>query len=378
MVNQRGFALAMVLAVLALGSLLVIPSLYLASAGTAATQHANVKLLEQYTADAGVEHAIWNIRMRVPQLPSLGSPPWTYTLAGINGKTANVSIEAVGALLYKISSTATTPPGSATIIEAFVSTPVFLFDGAIAALNSDINLGGNSRAYSSPDLGQGDIYANGNIILTKNVTVEGNVAATGTVNAAKTVTITGTTTPNSEPISLPTVDTSVYLEQANLGTLINGDLSLSGAVPYYLGPARITGNLTLTGKQVVVLTGTLWVDGTVSMSGQSQVEGPYNVVSPNSMQVTGQTKLDVGKIPCFISTNGSITTAGNGWISAVVYAPNGAVSLSGNSQVYGAVVGRSVSGGGNNFVEYPTNLRSDRPGLPGGDVARLSWKITVS
>jgi hypothetical protein len=377
-VKQRGFALAMVLAVLALGSMLVIPSLYLASTGTKATQHAKSQLLELYTADAGVEHAIWSIRMRVPQIPSFGSPPWTYSLAGINGKTADVSIEAVGDLIYKITSTATTPPGSATVIEAFISTPVFLFDGAIAALNGDITLGGNSWVYSSPDPGQGDIYANGNISLTKNVVVNGDVSATGVIDAAATVTITGTQAPNSEPISLPLVDTSVYLAQANLGTLIDGDLSLSGTVPYYLGPARITGNLTLSGKQKLVLTGTLWVDGTVSMSGQAQVEGPYNVVSPNSMTVTGQTKLDVGMIPCFISTNGSITAAGNGWISAVLYAPNGAVTLSGNSQVYGAVVADRVSGGGNNFVEFPTNLRSDRPGLPGGDVARLSWKITVS
>ena len=375
--KQRGFALVMVLAVLALGSLVIIPSLYLASTGTRATQRAKVQLLEQYTADAGVEHAIWNIRMRVPQLPNFGSPPWTYALDGINGKTADVSIEAVGELLYKITSTATTAPASATVIEAFISTPVFLFDGAIAALDGNIKLGGNSWVYSSPDPGQGDIYANGNITLTKNVVVDGDASATGTIDAAATTTITGTTAPNSEPIDLPLVDTAVYLAQANLGTLIDGNLSLSGTDPYYLGPARITGNLTLSGQQPLILTGTLWVDGSFSMAGQSYVEGPYNVVSPNDMTVTGQSKLDIGKIPCFISTNGSIRAVGNGWISAVLYAPNGDVSLVGNSAVYGAVVAGSVTGGGNNFVEYPTNLRSDRPGLPGGDVARLSWKISV-
>lgn len=59
--GQGGFTFALVLAVLAVGTLMIVPTLHLASTGALATSLARSALLEEYAADAGVEHAMWRM-----------------------------------------------------------------------------------------------------------------------------------------------------------------------------------------------------------------------------------------------------------------------------------------------------------------------------
>ncbi len=59
--GQGGFTFALVLAVLAVGTLMIVPTLHLASSGALASSQARSALLEEYAADAGVEHAMWRM-----------------------------------------------------------------------------------------------------------------------------------------------------------------------------------------------------------------------------------------------------------------------------------------------------------------------------
>ena len=59
--GQGGFTFALVLAVLAVGTLMIVPTLHLASTGALASSQARAALLEDYAADAGVEHAMWRM-----------------------------------------------------------------------------------------------------------------------------------------------------------------------------------------------------------------------------------------------------------------------------------------------------------------------------
>ncbi|MBN1191935.1 MAG: hypothetical protein JXA46_19440 [Dehalococcoidales bacterium] len=85
--NERGQALPIVLGILALGTMVVSPFLGHASASLISTQSYKEMLCEQYSADAGVEEAIWrlvedDLSSQIPEV----NDRTTYTMSGeING-----------------------------------------------------------------------------------------------------------------------------------------------------------------------------------------------------------------------------------------------------------------------------------------------------
>ncbi len=91
--EEIGAALPIVLAMLALGSLLIVPSLnYVAtSVKTGGVMEKNMEGL--YAADTGVEDALWKLKYDEP-----ASFPYSYQLTDINGMSVNVVIEEVTTL----------------------------------------------------------------------------------------------------------------------------------------------------------------------------------------------------------------------------------------------------------------------------------------
>ncbi len=88
--GEAGIALPAVLALLALGSLLIVPSLNYATTHLKTGNMVKGNLSGLYAADAGVEDALW--RIKADQVETL---PYTYELTGINGTSVNVTIEDV-------------------------------------------------------------------------------------------------------------------------------------------------------------------------------------------------------------------------------------------------------------------------------------------
>jgi len=237
------------------------------------------------------------------------------------------------------------------------------FNHAIFATNGNIVLSGNSQVTSSPEPGEGDIHANGNIKLTGNVTVEGQASATGEIDKTGNVEITGGEQPGSEPLEAPEVeDILQYLEDIGEGLpedeIWEGDYRINGNGTHDIGPLHITGDLRISGNVTVVLNGPIYVDGEVKMAGDTDIQGPHVVVAENDIELTGNSKLSLDELPLILSKNGNIKVTGNNWTSAVLCAPGGQVTLSGNSKLYGCAVGASVKGKGNNEIEYPTELRN--------------------
>jgi len=367
--RESGQALIAVLVLLALGGLLVVPTLNLASTSLNYHQVVEKNTLETYAADSGVRYA----------LCKLGNNPGEFGLeplpSTVNDRTVNVTVEYIGGNIYKITSTATSDSGSSTSIESYVSVTASLFDYAMAATDGNINLSGNAEVTSPPDLFEGDIYANGEITMSGNSEVQGDATAAGEINLSGNASIEGAIEDLAAPLEFAEIDTSVYLAEADLGALIEGDLNINVDGYHDLGPAHITGNLTISGNAIVRLTGTVWVDGTITMSGNSRIEGGETIVAVGNIQVTGNTQLDSDDIPFIISTEGNITVTGNSWTSAILYAPNGNITLSGNSMVYGCVIGQNITATGNNTLEYAMELkgRGDLPG--GGGLNILSYII---
>ena len=372
--RESGQVIIMALILLGIGGLLTVPSLNLASTGLKYHQVVERNTLEIYTADSGVEYAVCKLGNN-PEEYQANPLEHSFT---INDRTVNVTAEYYMNSVYKITSTATTGSGSSTSIVSYVSMIVSLFDYGMAATEGNINLSGNVEVTSPPDLFEGDIYANGAINLSGNIEVQGDATATGEINLSGNSFITGDAVGNlGTPLVFAEIDTSIYLDEADDqgSTLIEGDLNTSGDGYYELGPAHITGNLIISENQIVTLTGTVWVDGTITMTGNTRIEGGETIVAVGDIQVTGNTKLDADNTPLIISTDGSITVTGDSWTTAILYAPNGDIMLSGNSMVCGAVVGRNITAEGNNEVEYLMGLRGcdDLPGAGGVNV--LSYTI---
>jgi len=378
--GERGQALIAVLILLLLGGLVTAPVLSLVTTGVDTNAVYEDDMDELYAADGGIEDAIRNIIAGDEDLPGEGDLPWSYQIADINGREVDVTITFIDDSTYSITSTAATDEESSTTIESYVTSigGSSIFDNAITAINGDISLGGNARVISSPTSGEGDIFANGNINLSGNARVEGDGTATGEIDTSGNSRIEGDETEGATPVTPPEIDSAPYLQEAEMGGIHEGNLSLSGNGTYNLGPLHITGNLSISGNRTVILGGTVYVDGTISMSGNTRIEGGFTIVADSNIGLTGNSKLDLEDIPFVFSTDGNITTSGNNWTSAIIYAPNGHVNMSGNSRIYGTVLGLSVTGSGNNRIEYPVGL-SDSESLPSvgdGTYQIRTWDIS--
>lgn len=86
--GEVGQALPLVLAMLALGSLLIAPVLNLVSTSLNTGERIEKKIKGLYAAEAGVEEALWRLRYNKPT-----SFPYSYELSDINGMSVSVVIE---------------------------------------------------------------------------------------------------------------------------------------------------------------------------------------------------------------------------------------------------------------------------------------------
>ncbi len=148
---------------------------------------------------------------------------------------------------------------------------------------------------------------------------------------------------------------------------VGGNLDIGGGRPTaFDDTVYVEGNMIVDGGEDMPLGDTVYVCGNIVMGGDVGFEGGVTIVAEGNVTVGGSAKLDLENIPYFISLGNSVDFSGAAWVSAIVYAPDAHIGLSGSSKVYGALVGKSVDLEGNVRVEYPPGL-ADREDLPGGD-----------
>ena len=93
--GESGQALVIALLALALGIILVTGFIYYASTSQLATKAAREQNTDRYSADAGVEHALWRLTNEAGFTETLASgTPVTYTIA-INGQTVVITVTQV-------------------------------------------------------------------------------------------------------------------------------------------------------------------------------------------------------------------------------------------------------------------------------------------
>jgi len=362
--GESGQILVIVLAMMALGSLLVIPTLNLASTSLEYHQVIEKNTLEHYAADSGVEYAICELGNNSNEYMS---NPFTHDFT-LSEKAVDVTAQYMGDGIFKITSIATSDSGSSTTIESYVeilgTDYSYLFDNAITS-PGDITLKPGTEVY-------GDIQYNGELDNKGNIYGEEITA----------------------PVQWPTAEefSSIYWDYVDdLPPLPDGytiDIS-SGteADPYPIGPLYVAGNLNITGSGVTRLDGIIYAAGDIS----------FNPTPDITILLNSQTIYAIGSINlqpgCIISGSGCIIAVGDvnfqpsisGDDFVFLMSIEGKAWLKPSNSFYGSIAGDSevelMPGTTLNWVEPTEDLdfpdgSSGSSGSGDGELNVITWQIS--
>ncbi len=191
-------------------------------------------------------------------------------------------------------------------------------------------------------------------------------------------TVTAPDTSSAQAVSA--INGSYSLGTASLSTVYvvpsislsgnNNTLTISGNVTLVVSAAAGSSAISVTGHgSIVVKPGStlkVYTAGDISIAGDGAVN---NATQPIDMQFWGTG-----------TASQNISIAGNGILSAVVYAPNAAISMKGGGNsgvVAGAFVGNTIALTGNDAFHYDESLANFVSGQPYG-ITKWRELITAS
>lgn len=367
---QSGQILPMALVLLAAAVFIIVPGLFATQISLGVNKDAEKDLRGYYAAEAGIADAVWKYKSGNAPFISTSSPGEYYELDdNINGLKVRVTLlkyaDNNNADNYYIQSSAL----SGTVMQSrIIATIIYsgssvsnVFDLAVASLDGDIYMSGSAEVSSDDNsVSLGDAYANGNI-TAKNygVTINGNAFATGTIG--NRVAVGGTSEPGAEELTMPSVDIEAFEQKAQQGQTVSSFSKNSGT--WNLGgagnPSYITGDLELSGTATANIVGTVYVGGEITMGNSATIRGGNAIVCDGDITLRGAAsgQLPEGTTPIVISINGDVTLANSAKLSAIVYAPMGEISMTGDTRLWGAAVGKSVTLKNSTQVIYQTSVR---------------------
>ena len=248
--EQKGQALPIALAMLAVGALVLVPLLNLTETTLRSGMREESRMYEHYAANAGIMDGIREIAADSPQLPGV-SENWTYSISDTNSRDVSVTITTIDNGNWTVTSTATSGSGSRTILSSRVQEQTYTPNALTSA----------------------------SVTIVSGATVNGNVhfdSTSGTLTQEGAV--------NGEiidrPIEFPAMaEVEAFYEDAIQGAPeYVGDVNLSLGTatignPYSLGPIRIVGNLDIQANSegAVRLDGIVYVEGDVSVGANVRV-----------------------------------------------------------------------------------------------------------
>jgi hypothetical protein len=299
--DQRGQAMVLAVILLLVGGLIVSSLLAYMGNGLLNGRVYERRTAELYAADAGVEDAVWRIQNpdEAGYLPcSPSSPPRTYTITDINGKSVEVSIEYVGDGTYRITSIATADGGggtaaidSSTTVEAYLSVSYLdfsdLLDNAIVS-NSTITV-------QPGNVINGDVWLPDSGDLTNRGTINGDV------KDSNNITITWPTYEQLSPYYLEDVEGA---PDPGSSYDINGQTKTEG--PWYRNGSLSIDN---TGDPAtLILGGTIYVTDNL----QFQQSGSHEyTIDLNGHTIFGEGAIDFPSAHVSISGSGCIIAVGD-------------------------------------------------------------------
>jgi len=368
--RESGQTMVMALILLAVGSLMVVPMLNQSFTNLGYHQSIECRTLTSYSADAGMEYVLCKL-YNAPGAYTDPDNPLQESLT-LNDRTVNVTAGYEGGGVYKITSVASGGGCGSTTIEAYVNLSAGSFAFTIAAKDY---MHIENAMVDADEPGGATIHSNGDIVITGSVSktvVDGDASAVDSISIGNPDSLTGIVTCPSPPVQFPGDYTELYKTMAQEGDIYTQNVTLDDGTledPIEFGPAYIEGNLAIAPNSFVELTGTVYVTGIIEVKPGSLLEGEENMLAEQGITIEGGEYLS-DRIPVVISTGGDILCT-KGIINAVVYAPNGIVTITGDTHLYGAVGGNTVEVI-NAAITYAAELHG-RQDLPGGELSTISY-----
>jgi len=334
--RQNGQVLIMMLIVLALGGIVLAPTLNHAATSIKHQQLIETDALELYAADSGIDYALFKLSNGETDI---GDYP-------LNGKTVSVNITGPDEEgNYLITSTAiTSPGGSSTTIESYIESipggELDIFDGALSS-KGDIWL-------KLPATVSGDMYIGGTMKPADFEPTDGEVIPVATDNF---------------PTQADDYEFAQTLkDEALLGGTSLVSLHISSDTPF--GPLYIDGDLYIDGVVTVNLTGIVYVQDNITVKKDVTIIGTGSLIAEDG-------DISIEKLPEFetdgdsiiMSLYGNIDFKKEGIIEALIYAPIGKIDFWKDTIVIGGVVGAEIEASKDgSFTYVPATSDIDYPG----------------
>lgn len=398
---NRAIALITVLIIAFLLFALVGAFLFLAMNARRLNERYHENLIALGLAEAGVDYAIWEINFDKGDFNGWsGGNPKTTTINDFEDPDGNIygdiniSVYDPGKDKITIISEGTmssvTGPGVSRKIRVLLGEHK-IFNYAVLTAET-IEIGGNAvidsynsslGSYDKKDnIGQdGDLATKGAgdpaITIFGSAFVSGNAATgpTGTVSIEDSATLSGTTGDNVDAF-LPSVSVPDELK----GQESAGPLSLDkkkDSLKFEAGNYKYD-SLSLTGKGTITLDGKkgpvnlyFTQDPSITTKGKDQIivkGGEANIYFNGDVNIVGEGVRNKSEDPSNFTLYGTdsvsnINLSDIGEFYGTCYAPLAEYSISGNSDIFGAVAGKKLSLTGNAKIHFDKQLKNDGPGI---------------
>jgi hypothetical protein len=257
----------------------------------------------------------------------------------------------------------------------------------------------------------GNVGTNGNLTEVGNSTINGSLStprtgvgncASGAVDALSQTghaTVTGGVVQLPQAVSYPT-------PSAPTPVPATGNQGISGSTPCSssgfaaascsglagnlvldpLGGTLMGADVKLTGGAILHLKAGTYNFNSISLQGNSQIvvdSGPAIIQITGTGQTTpidlsGGTTTNMSYIPkklqiVYAGTD-NVKVAGGAAAAMMVFAPNAAVKLTGGSDLYGAVLGKTIDDGGGTSIHYDRDLPTEFYVTWNTMMSSFSWK----
>jgi len=195
---------------------------------------------------------------------------------------------------------------------------------------------------------------------------------------------TSRTDPAVEEYPVPDAITNKLKDEAS-SSIYNGNYSV-GWAGATLGPKKIVGNLSVGGGGILRVSGTIWVTGSVEISGGSTVQPDdntrsYAIIADGLITLSGGSEIlgNSGSHILLFSTNTAdpAVSLSGGADDTVVFAPNGGIFISGGAHVKaGSAKHISVDGGSGITYDPEVSSLNFSSDSPDRGFQIKSWKET--
>jgi Tfp pilus assembly protein PilX len=258
---------------------------------------------------------------------------WEIVATGLSGTVQRQ----VGALLVR-------PQNSSQFTSGLFGLTGVTLSGTGSIDSYDASVG----AYGGANiLKNGTVVSNGNVTLSGSAIVKGDaVPGPGkAVNLSGTASVTGATTPAASARTLPAL--TIPAGAVNLGAI-----NLSGIATQTLTAGTYKASsmsITNSGKLIIDASGgavNLFVTGAISAAGAGIVNGSGLPKNFSLAQIGGA----------------NVTISNSSDFFGTVYAPDSALSMPGDSVLYGGFIGKSINVPNSSRIHFDQSLRT----LPGG------------